>query len=111
MDDFYNELPEEFSQDDDKWFKWFPPRAFLVLIITTAITLGLTYLFHFIGLQWIGYLIGTPNIIFFTAITMIPVPEDNYLKGAGQKMDVILLRRFIRKRTKCIYIKGYDSGY
>lgn len=111
MDDFYNEVPEEFSKEDDKWFRFFPPKSFGVLVATGVWMVILTKLFGFMHVTWLGFILGGINMLFFTGITMIPVGADDYLKGAGQKLDIILIRRIIRKINRCIYIKGYDSGY
>ena len=111
MDDFYNEVPEEFSKEDDKWFRFFPPKSFGILIATGLLAVILTKLFGIIHVKLLGIILGVLNMVVLTALSMIPVGADNYLKGAGQKLDIILIRKFVRKNKRCIYIKGYGSGY
>lgn len=111
MDEFYNEVPEEFSKEDDKWLRFFPPKSFGVLVGTLVFTFILIKLFGVMHLSWLGGLIGFLITATFTGLTMIPVGPDNYLKGAGQKLDIIMIRKIVRKLNRCIYVKGADSGY
>lgn len=101
-------IPSEFT-DEDKWFKFFKKRNLVVI----AAGLGVTGFFFKIATPFgLGVPLGLFGIVvtvIATIITMIPLPETNYLKGGGQTLDVILLRRYIRKKNKKIYIKGYGA--
>lgn len=99
------DVPGEFS-DEDRWFRFFNKKQILVLAITAAMALFLFKMFSLFGVGWIGLLIGIPFSLVSTLLTIIPMPEENYLRGGGLTMDVILARKVIRKKTRCLYVKG-----
>lgn len=103
-----HEIPSEFN-DEDKWFKWFTKRSMLYIVAGLGSTYLLYRLFMLIHHPFIGIIIGAIITVTLGAISMIPIPEGNYLKGSGQTVDVILIRRWIRRGSKTIYTKGYGK--
>lgn len=106
MGDFTNDIPAEFT-DDERWLKFFPKKVILVilgcLLITVLVTKILSALFgHFILFISIGFL--------FTAIVgtlmMIPTSSENAMKGGGQTLMSLILKKRYRRKHKMLYVKG-----
>ena len=47
--------------------------------------------------------------ILITALTLVKIPNSNWLRGGGEYVDQFLLKIFIRNQKKCLYIKGYNQ--
>lgn len=100
------DIPEEFS-DEDRWFKFFTKKQAIMIVAAIGIMVMLVKIFDGAGLAFIGVIFGGLLVIAITVIAMLKLPETNYLRGGGQTLDVILFKRFIRKRNRRIYVKGY----
>lgn len=104
-----HEIPSEFT-DEDRWLKIFSTKSFAVLGVTGIITLLLTKFFGLFGIPLVGAILGGILVVTATGTTMIRKFGDNYLKGAGQTLDRLLILRLIRRRNRVIYVKGYGKG-
>ncbi len=103
-----HEIPSEFT-DEDRWLNLFSTKSFAVLGAGGVLTIGLYKFFGLFSLQMAG---GAAGLLFSaaaTGLTMIPKMGDDYLAGAGQKLDRLLLLRIVRRRNRCIYVKGYGK--
>lgn len=103
------QIPTE-MKDQDKWFKYFTKKQACVLFLTAV--------FDYRFLMWAGtHHMLVPALmftIFFSAaiasIVLIPLPSAIlYLSGGGIMLDQWLIRVFIRKRNKQIYVKNYEA--
>lgn len=61
------------------------------------------------GLGIVGIILGVIVCALLLFISSFPKPEEDYLRGGGLTLDVILLRVIIRKLNRVIYIKGYPG--
>lgn len=98
------ENPNEIK-DEEKWLKYFPTQAFKWLMVTGVIWIVLFNLFKVFGVPVIGIIIGGMQCIFFTAIQMISIPREEYMKGGGITVAVLLKRVLHRKLNKRLYVK------
>lgn len=104
------EVPREFDSTDDKYLKIFSLTSLLVLMVMAALSVMACKLLIFFGVP------SVPAIAVFgiitiavTATTMIPIPADNYMSGGGNTVAQVIIKRFIRRRARCIYVKGYNQ--
>lgn len=102
-----HEIPSEFT-DEDRWFKYFTKKTLAFIMAGCLIMVFLYKVFALFGGALIGVVLGIVITIALAAISMIPVPENQFLRGGGLTLDVIIIRRFIRKGKRVIYVKGYD---
>lgn len=108
---FVFEIPLEFK-DEDKWFKFFNKSNLLVLACCEGVV-GMGFkTMQFFGLHGqIPYLVvGEVVTAILTALTMIPISESMYLKGGGQTVATILIKKTYRKMNKVLYVKGYGKS-
>lgn len=101
-------IPSEFS-DEDKWFKYFTKKTLGCTLVSGMLMVLLGNLTLLFGSRAPGLILGSIIVIFVLFITNFKIPETEYLKGAGLTIDVILIRRYLRRRAKCIYVKGYKK--
>lgn len=104
-----HEIPSEFT-DEDRWLNLFSTKSFSILGAGSILTLILYKLLGAASLQMAGGAVGLAVTLAATGATMIPKMGDDYMKGAGQKLDRLLLLRIVRRRNRCIYVKGYGKG-
>lgn len=100
-----HEIPSKFT-DEDRWFKYFTKKTLRFIMVGCLILVLLYKIFSLFGLAVIGVVFGVVITIALAAISMIPVPENQFLRGGGLTLDIILIRRFIRRGNKVIYVKG-----
>lgn len=106
---FTYSIPSEFT-DEDKYFKYFTKKNMAVIIITGFIMFLLYKLTgSLFGKPFIGLIIGGIIMLVSILCVMVKIPETLYLEGGGQTILTILTRKYVRKRNKVIYIKGYDD--
>lgn len=103
-----HEIPSEFT-DEDRWLNLFSTKSFAVLGVGGIFTLILYKFLGLFSLQIIGGVVGVVVTFLATGATMVPKMGDDYMKGAGQKLDRLLLLRIVRMRNRCIYVKGYGK--
>lgn len=103
-----HEIPSEFT-DEDRWFKYFTKKTLAFIMVGCVITCLLFKLCSFFGGAIIGVVLGLVITVALGAVSMIPVPENQFLRGGGLTYDVIIIRRFIRRKNKVVYVKGYEN--
>lgn len=101
-------IPSEFT-DEDKWFRIFYKKNLLVMICGLGFTGVIAKAGALFGMQLPMIIFGLIVTAVITGITMLPVPETQYLKGGGQTLDIILIRMFIRKKNSVLYVRGYNK--
>ena len=102
------EIPPEFK-DEERWFKIFSMKSLKVFLGTGLIGLIIFKISEFLGLMILGIILGAAFCIGCTVLSVIPVAETEYMKGAGNTVAELLLKKFYRKRKRCILIKNYDD--
>lgn len=107
-DGFTHEIPQEFS-DEDRWVIGrfsLSRKSFIVLLAGGGLTYGMYKLFSMVGIPVVGVVLGALFSIVAVFLTIFPIPETDYIKGGGLALDDILLRRFVRRRSRIVYVKG-----
>lgn len=102
------DVPSEFS-DDELWLKIFHKHQLIIACVMFAITIFLFKFLSLFGMKWVGLIVGLIATFIVTGSTFIFVPEQDYLKGANLSMDIIILRKLLRKWNARIYVKGYGD--
>lgn len=104
------EVPREFDSTDDKYLKIFSLTSLLVLMVMAALSVMACKLLIFFGVPSVPVIAVFGIItIAVTATTMIPISADNYMSGGGNTVAQVIIKRFIRRRARCIYVKGYNQ--
>lgn len=107
-DGFTHEIPQEFS-DEDRWIIGrisLSRKSFIVLLAGGGMTYGMYKFFSLIDIPVLGVVLGVLLTIVAVFLTIFPIPETDYIKGGGLTLDDILLRRFVRRRNRIVYVKG-----
>ena len=109
MDAFTDDIPSEFT-DEDKWFKFFTKPMLLVIAIGAVITVIVANIFKlFFGVIIPFLIIGFIATAVVVVMMMIPAPSSNVMRGGGESiMDVQLKKRY-RKKSRCIWVKGISD--
>lgn len=106
------ENPKEFT-DEDKYFKFFTLKDLKAMSVGILFTIILACFAKILFLPKTGTLImvgiGGVVTVAITACSMFVLPVDNYMDGGGCNVLNWMLRRWIRKRNSCYYIKGYSQ--
>lgn len=103
-------IPDEFK-DEDKYFRFFTKKQLLALIIAVVIGVTLLVFFSKLGLTPVGLVFMLLIVLSIGVCVMIPIPEDRYLIGGGEKIYVIVLRILLKRlpKNRVIYIKNYKK--
>ena len=101
-------IPSEFT-DEDKWFRYFTKKSLLALAISGMIAYGIIMLGKLLGGLIPAIIVGGLFVAIVTGCTMLPYPDTEYLKGGGMTLDVLFIRRIIRRSNKKLYVKGYSQ--
>lgn len=102
-------VPGEFV-NETKWLKFFGTKQLILIGVGAAVTYVCYKVSTFFGLGGaVGILTGLVLGIIIVAPSMIPIPETQFLKGAGSTVDVIFVRWLIRRRKRVIYIRGWKK--
>ena len=106
MDAFTDDVPSEFT-DEDKWFVFFTKPMLLVIavgVVGTVIVANILKLFFGVIIPFL--IIGFIATAVVVIMMMIPAPSANVMRGGGETvMDVQLKKRY-RKKNRCVYVKG-----
>lgn len=84
-------------------------RSLIVLLVTAAPGIFLIKLFSGLGITLYLIILWVFIVAIITGCTMIRKPSSNWLTGGGEYIDQILLKKYIRKKKRCLYIKGYNQ--
>lgn len=102
------EIPQGFS-DEIRYFRFFPLRSLIILLATAAPGFLVVKLCGYFGFSLQAIIIW----IFIEAVivgsTIIPKPRERWKDGGGVTYDRLLVRKLIRRRSRCLYIKGYNQ--
>lgn len=112
-DGFTHEIPQEFT-DEDRWIIGrfsLSKKSFAMLLGGGGLTFGLYKLFSLFHIPVVGVVLGVILTITVVFLTIFPIPESDYIKGGGLTLDVILLRRYVRRRNRIVYIKGIRNPW
>lgn len=107
-DSFRHDVPQEFS-DEDRWQIWrisLPRKSFVMLLAGGGVTYLLFKGFALLHLAVFGVVLGLVLTLMVVFLTLIPIPESDYIKGGGLTLDIILIRRMVRRRNRVVYVKG-----
>lgn len=107
-DSFRHDIPQEFS-NEDRWQVWlisFSRKSFIALLAGGGVTYILFKITAACHVPIVGIILGLLLTVVVVFLTMMPIPESDYIKGGGLTLDIIFLRRLIRKRSRIVYVKG-----
>lgn len=102
------EIPPEFK-DEERWFKIFCMKSLKIFLGTGIIGLIIFKFFQFLGLAALGAVVGGALCIVCTVLSVIPIADTEYMRGAGNTVAELQLKKFYRKIKRCILIKNYDN--
>ena len=92
-----------------KWYKYFSLRSLLIGLCMAGIGIFIGKIVSRFGIGLYFAVFWAMLTIVITGITMIEIPNSNWLGGGGNTIDSILIKRFVRKKNRCLYIKGYNQ--
>lgn len=101
-------VPGEFT-DEDKWFRFFYKKNLVVLVIGLFFAWFLWKAMSWLDLGVVGIAVGLAVAAIMTGLTMLPVPDLGNMRGAGQTLDLLLIKKWIRKKNHMIYVRGYGK--
>lgn len=107
-DSFRHDIPQEFS-DEDRWQVWrfsLSKKSFITLLIGGGVTYGLFKLTAMIHVPILGVIMGILLTAAAVALTIIPIPSSEFIKGGGYTLDIILIRKLVRKKKRFVYVRG-----
>lgn len=92
-----------------KWYKYFSLRSLLIGLSVAGIGILIGKLISKFGIGLYFGVFWALLTIVVTGLTMIEIPNTNWMGGGGNTVDFFLIKRFIRKKDRCLYIKGYNQ--
>lgn len=102
------EIPQGLT-DEIKWFKYFSLRTLIVAIVVAAVGIPIIILLDRFQITIYLIVFWAFITIVITLSTMVRIPNTNWMNGGGEYIDQFLIKRLIRKKNRCLYIKGYDQ--
>lgn len=102
------DIPPEFT-DEEKWLKFFSTKQAKVFLATGMFTVVLYKICNLFGNAAVGAVTGIFFMVVCMVLVSISIPVENYLKGGGLTLDIVLARRFIRFKSRGIYVLGYHD--
>ena len=106
MDDFTDEVPSEFT-DEDKWFIFFTKPMLLVAVIGFVLTVITSNLIKLLfGVFWPFMIIGIILTLMVVVMMIIPAPASSVMKGGGDTILAVILKKIYRRKNRIIYVKG-----
>lgn len=104
--------PDDFTRDEEKWFKFFSMWA-LISTIVCGLFAGVIIIpiFALFDQTFIGVVITLIFAAFGYAIVSFEIPVGSKIPGAGHTPITIMFRIFVRRLpwNKKIYVKGYGE--
>lgn len=101
------QIPTEIK-DQDKWFTYFTKKQAVVLVATGILDYRMIMGAGSNGMLLPAILISILITGVMAALVLIHLPADElFLSGGGIMLDQWLLRIYIRKKNKIIYVKNY----
>lgn len=102
------EIPQGLN-DESRWFKYFSLRSLIVCLCTAGLGILLGNLIKGLGITVYFIVFWIVITISITCLTLFKIPNSNWLNGGGEYIDQYLFKILIRKRSRCLYIKGYHQ--
>ena len=102
------EIPQGLT-DEIRWFKYFSLRSLIILVCVAAAGIPIIMLLDCLNITVYLIVFWAFFTIMITLSTMVRIPNTNWLNGGGEYIDQYLIKRLIRKRKRCLYIKGYHQ--
>ncbi len=96
--------------DEVKWLKFFHTRSIKVLAITGIPGVIIARFIRSFRVLVVFLVVWFLFVAICTIPTMILMPASWWLNGGGEYLDQIVLKRYIRKKSRCLYIKGYNQA-
>lgn len=102
------EIPQGLT-DESRWYKYFSLRSLIICLCVAGVGILIGNLIKGLGITIYFIVFWTVITIFITVLTMVKIPNSNWLRGGGEHVDQFVLKVFIRNQKRCLYIKGYDQ--
>ena len=106
---FTHEIPSEF-ENEERWLKFFTLKSLVCCLAAFGIGVLLSSITKIIFSSPVpGILLGIILAAMAYAVTMGKIPEEDYMKGGGQRIDSYLVNRICRKRSARLYVLGFGD--
>lgn len=102
------EIPQGLT-DEIKWYKYFTLRSLIVGICVGGLGVPIIKCLSGLGITIYLIVVWILLTMAITFLTMYRIPSTNWLNGGGEYIDQYLLKRLIRRKKHCLYIKGYNQ--
>lgn len=110
MNDFTDDIPAEFT-DEDIWFFIFTKPMLAVALGCVIVTVIVSNILKLLlGIFWPSMIIGLIASAVVVLLMKIPYVGSNVLRGGGDSVFMILLRKFYRKKHREIFVKGWKDN-
>ena len=106
---FTHEIPSEF-ENEERWLKYLTLKSLICCLAAFGIGVLLSKLSSFLFSTSVpGIILGVILVLAAYVITMLKLPDEDYMKGGGLVIEKYLINRFCHKRSSCIYMLGYGN--
>ena len=102
------EIPQGLT-DESRWYKYFSLRSLIICLCVAGVGLLIGNLIKGLGITIYFIVFWVVLTILITALTLVKIPNSNWLRGGGEYVDQFLLKIFIRNQKRCLYIKVYNQ--
>ena len=107
---FTHEIPSEF-ENEERWLKFLTLKSLICCLVAFGLGVLLTKLSSFLFSTGVpGIVIGVILVLANYIITMVKLPEEDYMKGGGLVIEQYLINRLCHKHLSCIYMLGYGDN-
>lgn len=105
-----DDIPGEF-RDEERWLKIFPRSVFVAILVCAACTVFVTKLCaaiigHFVVPMVLSIILS----VVLVGSMMIRRPATDVMRGGGQTIMELLLRKAYRRLRAVIYVKGMGDS-
>lgn len=109
MSSFTDETPSEFK-DEERWLKIFPKKVFLTLCVLIGVGIIVSRIINWIfGIFWPVLIIWLIGCAVVAVLMMVPTSVDDVMRGGGQDVMSLLIKKMYRKRLRSIGVKGISN--
>lgn len=102
------EVPQGLT-DEIKWFKYFSLRSLIACICVAGLGIPVIKLLDRFGITIYLIVFWVFLTIAVAMINLIRIPNTNWMNGGGEHIDQVLIKKMIRRKNRCLYIKGYNQ--
>lgn len=102
------EIPQGLT-DEIKWYNYFTLRSLIICLCVAGLGIPVIKLLSGLGITLYLIVLWGLLVIMVGFFTTYRIHNTNWLSGGGEYLDLYLIKRLIRKKRRCLYIKGYNQ--